>query len=62
MAKPKHLKVTLLKSKFGRLPKHRACVSGLGLRRMHHTVLVDDTPENRGMVNRIAYMLSVEQA
>ncbi len=62
MAKPKQLKVTLVKSKFGRLPKHRACVSGLGLRRMHHTVLVDDTPENRGMVNRIAYMLRVEQA
>ncbi|MCB1597222.1 MAG: 50S ribosomal protein L30 [Gammaproteobacteria bacterium] len=62
MAKSKQLKVTLVKSKFGRLPKHRACVSGLGLRRMHHSVLVDDTPENRGMVNRIAYMLRVEQA
>ena len=62
MAKSKQLKVTLVKSKFGRLPKHRACVSGLGLRRMHHSVLVDDTLENRGMVNRIAYMLRVEQA
>jgi large subunit ribosomal protein L30 len=58
----KQLKVTLIKSKFGRLPRHRACVTGLGLRRMHHSVLVDDTPENRGMVNRIAYMLRVEQA
>lgn len=62
MAKSKQLKVTLIKSKFGRLPKHRACVTGLGLRRMHHSVLVEDTPENRGMVNRIAYMLRVEQA
>ncbi|MFZ1623610.1 MAG: 50S ribosomal protein L30 [Gammaproteobacteria bacterium] len=62
MAKAKQLKVTLVKSKFGRLPKHRACVTGLGLRRMHHSVLVDDTPENRGMVNRIAYMLRVEPA
>ena len=62
MAKSKQLKVTLVKSKFGRLPKHRACVTGLGLRRMHHSVLVDDTPEIRGMVNRIAYMLRVEQA
>ncbi len=62
MAKSKQLKVTLVKSKFGRLPKHRACVTGLGLRRMHHSVLVDDTPENRGMVNRIAYMLRVEPA
>ena len=62
MPKSKQLKVTLVKSKFGRLPKHRACVTGLGLRRMHHSVLVDDTPENRGMVNRIAYMLRVEPA
>jgi large subunit ribosomal protein L30 len=62
MAKSRQLKVTLVKSKFGRLPKHRACVTGLGLRRMHHSVLVDDTPEIRGMVNRIAYMLRVEQA
>ena len=62
MAKSKQLKVTLVKSKFGRLPKHRACVTGLGLRRMHHSVLVDDTPEIRGMVNRIAYMLRVEPA
>ena len=62
MAKAKQLKVTLIKSKFGRLPKHRACVTGLGLRRMHHSVMVDDTPENRGMVNRIAYMLRVEQS
>ncbi len=62
MVKAKQLKVTLIKSKFGRLPAHRACVAGLGLRRMHHSVLVVDTPENRGMVNRIAYMLRVEQA
>lgn len=62
MAKANQLKVTLIKSKFGRLPAHRACVAGLGLRRMHHSVVVADTPENRGMVNRIAYMLRVEQA
>ena len=65
MVKSKHAKVsqvklTLVKSKFGRLPSHRACVSGLGLRRMHHSVVVADTPENRGMMNRIAYMLRVE--
>jgi large subunit ribosomal protein L30 len=54
------VKLTLVKSKFGRLASHRACVSGLGLRRMHHSVVVADTPENRGMINRIAYMLRVE--
>ena len=62
MAKSKELKVTLVKSKHGRLKNHRACVTGLGLRRMHQTVQVADTPENRGMINRISYMLSVEEA
>jgi large subunit ribosomal protein L30 len=62
MAKPKELKVTLVKSKFGRLKKHKACVAGLGLRKLHQTVQVADTPENRGMINRISYLLSVEEA
>ena len=61
MAKAKELKVTLVKSKHGRLRSHKACVSGLGLRRMHQTVTVTDTPENRGMINRISYLLSVEE-
>ena len=62
MAKPKELKVTLVKSKHGRLKSHKACVSGLGMRRIRHTVVVQDTPENRGMINRISYLLSVEEA
>lgn len=57
----KELKVTLVKSIIGRLKSHQACVRGLGLRRMHHTVTVIDTPENRGMINRVSYMLSVEE-
>ena len=61
MAKPKELKVTLVKSKYGRLKKHKACVVGLGLRKMHQTVQVADTPENRGMINRVSYLLSVEE-
>jgi large subunit ribosomal protein L30 len=62
MAKPKELKVTLVKSKYGRLKSHKACVAGLGLRKMHQTVTVMDTPENRGMINRVSYLLSVEEA
>tara|TARA_R110002049_G_scaffold78720_4_gene200364 strand:- start:1294 stop:1482 length:189 start_codon:yes stop_codon:yes gene_type:complete len=62
MANPKDLKVTLIKSKHGRLKSHKACVSGLGLRRLHQTVTVQDTPENRGMINRISYLVSVEEA
>ena len=62
MAKTKELKLTLVKSKHGRLKSHKACVAGLGLRRMHQTVTVADTPENRGMINRVSYLLSVEEA
>ncbi|MFV8835803.1 50S ribosomal protein L30 [Aquisalimonas sp. APHAB1-3] len=62
MAKKKQLNVTLRRSLNGRTEKHRACVSGLGLRRMHHTVTVEDTPENRGMINKVSYLLNVEEA
>lgn len=61
MADKKMMKVTLVRSAHGRLESHKACVRGLGLRRMHHTVAVEDTPATRGMVNRIAYLLKVEE-
>ncbi len=57
----KKIKVTLVKSPIGRLKNHRLCVSGLGLRRIRHTVEVIDTPANRGMINKISYMLHVEE-
>jgi large subunit ribosomal protein L30 len=62
MAEKKMMKVTLVRSAHGRLEAHRACVRGLGLRRMHHTVLVEDTPATRGMVNKVSYMVKVEEA
>ncbi len=58
----KKLKVTLVRSISGRLKKHQACVRGLGLRRMHQTVEVMDTPENRGMINKVSYLLKCEEA
>jgi large subunit ribosomal protein L30 len=61
MAKAKTVRVTLIKSKYGRLKNHKACVAGLGLRRMHQTVEVPDTPENRGMINKVLYLLRVEE-
>ena len=61
MAKNKQLRVTLVRSTSGRLKAHKACVAGLGLRRMHHTVEVEDTPENRGMINKVSYMLTVQE-
>jgi large subunit ribosomal protein L30 len=57
----KQVRLTLVKSKFGRLKSHRACISGLGLKRMHQSVVVADTPENRGMINSVSYLLRVEQ-
>ena len=61
MAKKKQVYVTLVRSLSGRIASHKACVAGLGIRRMHHTVVVDDTPENRGMINKVSYMLAVEE-
>ena len=58
--KPNVVKVTLFKSLNGRLKSHKACVAGLGIRRIHQTVEVIDTPENRGMINKVNYMLKVE--
>ncbi|ABD80239.1 50S ribosomal protein L30 [Saccharophagus degradans] len=59
MAK-KTVKVTQVKSSSGRLKAHRACISGLGLRRIGHTVEVEDTPSVRGMINKVYYMVQVE--
>lgn len=54
------IKVTQVKSSFGRLKNHRACIAGLGLRRIGHTVEVEDTPSVRGMINKVHYLVSVE--
>lgn len=56
----KQLKVTQIKSVIGTIEKHRACVRGLGLRRLNHTVFVADTLENRGMINRVNYLVKFE--
>ena len=56
----KQVKVTLVRSTTKRVAAHKACVSGLGLRRVRHSVIVDDTPENRGMINKVSYLLKVE--
>ena len=58
----KNIRLTLLRSRFGRTPGHAQCAQGLGLRNRHQTVEVKDTPENRGMIDKIRYMLQVEEA
>ena len=56
----KTVKITQTKSSIGRLPKHRATIKGLGLRRIRHTVELEDTPSVRGMINLVSYMIKVE--
>ncbi|MBT5783875.1 MAG: 50S ribosomal protein L30 [Candidatus Thioglobus sp.] len=60
VSKKNTVRVTLVKSFYGRLPSHRATVTGLGLKRINHTVELADTPEIRGMINKVAYLLKVE--
>jgi large subunit ribosomal protein L30 len=62
MSDQKTFKVTLVKSLFGQLAGNRNSARGLGLRRIGHTVEVEDTPSNRGMVNAASHMLKVEPA
>ncbi|MEX0619355.1 MAG: 50S ribosomal protein L30 [Pseudohongiellaceae bacterium] len=59
MAK-KSVKITLVRSPVGQMERHRLCVRGLGLRRMHQSVEVEDTPAVRGLINKVRYLLSVE--
>jgi large subunit ribosomal protein L30 len=57
----KKLRVQLNKSLNGRLEQHKACARGLGLRKIRQTVEVVDTPENRGMIRKIGYMVDVQE-
>lgn len=59
MADRAMMKVKLVRSMNGRLQSHKACARGLGLRRMHQVVEVEDTPSTRGMVNKVSYMVQV---
>lgn len=58
----KKMKVTQFKSGAHRLKSHKASLKGLGLRRINHSVVVEDTPSTRGMVNRVNYLVKVEEA
>lgn len=59
-AQAKTLKVTQIKSQIGTKESHRATLRGLGLRRMHHTVQLEDTPAVRGMINKVYYLVKCE--
>ena len=61
MAKEATIKVTQIRSTNGKLKSHKACIAGLGLRRIGHTVEVENTPSVRGMINKVSYLLRVEE-
>ncbi|KEY90887.1 50S ribosomal protein L30 [Candidatus Photodesmus blepharus] len=56
------VRVTQIKSVIGCLPKHRACLKGLGLCKINQTVELEDTPCIRGMINKVHYMVKVEES
>jgi large subunit ribosomal protein L30 len=60
MAK-KYLQVTLVRSTNKKLQAHKDCVRGLGLRKLNSTAKVEDTNANRGMINKVSYLLKVEE-
>lgn len=55
----KTMKVKLVRGLHGRLKRHQACVRGLGIRRIHQVVEVEDTPATRGMLNQVSYMVAL---
>ncbi len=60
MTSSKKIKVTQVKGLRGTLSEHKATIRGLGLRRIRHTVEHDDTPAIRGMINKVSYLVKVE--
>tara|TARA_B110000483_G_C17802288_1_gene391847 strand:- start:324 stop:512 length:189 start_codon:yes stop_codon:yes gene_type:complete len=60
MAKTKIIKVTQIRSTNGRIAAHKACVTGLGLRRINHTVEVEDTASVRGMINTVHHLVKIQ--
>ncbi len=62
MSTEKQLKVTLVRSPIGTPKSHRDTVRGLGLRRLNSTRVLKDTPEVRGMIRKVAYLVTVSEA
>ncbi|EJP73341.1 MAG: 50S ribosomal protein L30 [Gammaproteobacteria bacterium] len=61
MSKDKTMTIKLVKSGIGRMEKHKLCIKGLGFKKLNQTVTILDTPSNRGMVNKIADMIEVQE-
>lgn len=57
----KKLKITLVRSYIGRPQKQRKILRGMGLEKLNRTVVLNDTPEIRGMVNKVSHLVSVKE-
>ena len=61
MAEQKNLKITLVKSPIGAIPKHRATVEAMGLRKLNKTIVLPDNAATRGQIQQIRHLLKVEE-
>ena len=61
MNKEQTIKIKLVKSGIGRIKNHKLCLKGLGFKKLNQTVSVTDTPSNRGMINKVSYLVSVQE-
>ena len=59
MTASKTIKIKLVKSGIGRIKKHKLCIQGLGFKKLNQVLTVEDTPSNRGMINKISDMVEV---
>ena len=59
MSKAQKITIKLVKSGIGRMKNHKLCIKGLGFKKLHQTISVEDTPSNRGMINKISDMVEV---
>ncbi|RMD86806.1 MAG: 50S ribosomal protein L30 [Calditrichaeota bacterium] len=62
MAKQKKLKITQIRSTIGRHYRQKRTIEALGLKRLHHTVIHNDTPQIRGMIKKVSHLIKVEDA
>jgi large subunit ribosomal protein L30 len=60
MSENKTIKIKLIKSGIGRMKSHKLCIKGLGFKKLNQTVEVQDTPSNRGMINKISDMVEIQ--
>ena len=62
MSKEKKMTIKLIKSGIGRMKRHKLCIKGLGFKKLNQSVTIEDTPSNRGLVNKISDMIEIQES